>query len=395
MRKRHFLFLQGLPGPAFRRIARRIELRGHAASRINFNGGDWADWHFAGTNYRGSAPGFADWLGRHAAAEGVTDVVLLGERRPLHLQAIAAAQRLGIDIHVFEEGYLRPNSVTIERWPGGHPWQAPQTLDECARRAPRRPMAEAGIENRFTRRWCEAVAYWAFATLLWAWFPRYRSHRVQSAWHEMIAWVRRYLRRPAERRASAAAIAALGDAPFFLFPLQLDGDAQLVHRSPFASMEVAAAQVMASFAAHAPAEVRLLVKRHPFDPDPRRWRRRLARLAGTHGIAERVLYVEFANLDRLIERCRGVVTVNSTVGGLALRQGRPVHVIGHALYAMPGLAGSGPPDAFWTAPPPVAPENYATFAAALWQECLVNAGFHGRDALARLESEAAQRLCEE
>ncbi|PKB19009.1 capsular polysaccharide export protein [Novosphingobium kunmingense] len=395
MRQRHFLFLQGLPGPAFRRIARRVELRGHATSRVNFNGGDWADWHFAGTNYRGRAQHFADWLAAHARASGVTDIVLLGERRPLHLQAIAAAQRLAIDVHVFEEGYLRPNSVAIERWRGGEPWQAPLSLADCARRAPRRAMIEAGIENRFVHRWREAVAYWTFATMLWPWFPRYRSHRVQSAWHEMTAWIRRYVRGPAERRDSARDLAALGEAPFFLFPLQLDGDAQLVHRSPFASMEVAAGQVLASFAAHAPVGTRLVIKRHPFDPDPRRWRRRLARLAAAHGLTERVHYVEHADLERLIERCQGVVTVNSTVGGLALRRGRPVHAIGRALYAMPGLASAGPPDAFWAAPPPVAAEDYATFAAALWQECLVNAGFHGRDALARLETEAAQRLCEE
>lgn len=395
MPQRHFLFLQGLPGPALRRVARQLELRGHATSRINFNGGDWADWRFAGTPYRGTVQRFAGWLVDEARAIGATDIVLLGERRPLHIQAIAAAQQLGLDVHVFEEGYLRPNSVTIERWRKGRPWQAPQSLDECADRARGLPTVETPIENRFTRRWREAVRYWAFATALWPFYPGYRSHRVQSAWHEMLAWLGRYCRRPAEQRDSAAARAALGDAPFFLFPLQLDGDAQLVHRSPFASMEAAAALVFASFAAHAPSDIHLLVKRHPFDPDPRRWRRRLARLADQHDIAARVHYVEFADLDALLARCRGVITVNSTVGGLALRQGRPVHAVGQALYAMPGLASCGSPDPFWTAPAAVDPQNYAVFAAALWQDCLVNAGFHGKDALARLESEAAQRMSEE
>ena len=257
------------------------------------------------------------------------------------------------------------------------------------------PTVETPIENRFTRRWREAVTYWAFATALWPFYPGYRSHRVQSAWREMLAWIGRYLRRPTERRDSRAALSKLGDAPYYLFPLQLDGDAQLVHRSPFASMEAAAALILASFAAHAPADVHLLIKRHPFDPDPRLWRRRLGRLAEQHGIAARVHYVEFADLDALIDRCRGVVTVNSTVGGLALRQGRPVHAVGHALYAMPGLASAGAPDSFWTAPSAVAAESYAVFAAALWNECLVNAGFHGKDALVRLESEAAQRMSED
>lgn len=392
---RHFLFLQGLPGPALHRIARQLERRGHAVSRVNFNGGDWADWRFSGIPYRGTVDRFAPWLEDHARRAGVTDIVLLGERRPLHCQAIGVARTLGLDVHVFEEGYLRPNSVTIERWRAGSPWPAPVTLDECAARARGHVPGEAPIENRFIRRWREAVTYWACATVLWPFFPRYHSHRVQSAWREMLAWIGRYARRPAERSDSAAALAALGDAPFFFFPLQLDGDAQLVHRSPFDSMEAAAEQIVASFAAHAPAATRLLVKRHPFDPDPLRWRRRLDRLACRHGVEGRMHYVEFADLDALLARCLGVITVNSTVGGLALRQGRPVHAVGQALYAMPGLASAGLPDLFWTNPAPVAAENYAVFAAALWQDCLVNAGFHGKDALDRLEREAARRLCEE
>ncbi|MFM5886253.1 MAG: capsular biosynthesis protein [Novosphingobium sp.] len=392
MQTRHFLFLQGLPGPAFRRIARRLEMQGHAVSRLNFTGGDLADWHFGGTAYRGTAAGFGDWLCAHAAQAKVTDLVLLGDRRPLHRQAIDAARQLGIDVHVFEEGYLRPNSVTIERWRHGQPWQAPASLAECLARTDGGAFAEAGIENRFMRRWREAVAYWLWTVLLWPLFPRYRSHRALSASGEMLAWLRRYLRRSREYRQSAAALTVLGEQPYFLFPLQLDGDAQLVHRSPFASMEQAVAAVFASFAGHAPDDLHLLVKRHPFDPDPRHWRRRIAALASAAGLSGRVHFAEFADLDALLARCRGVVTVNSTVGGLALRQGRAVHVLGQALYAMPGLATAGPLDAFWAAPQPVAPENFAVFARALWQECLVNAGFHGKDALARLEGEAARRL---
>ena len=392
MQTRHFLFLQGLPGPAFRRIARRLETQGHRTSRINFTGGDLADWHFRGTAYRGGTSDFGTWLRHRIGQEQVTDLVLLGDRRPLHRQAIDAAQQSGIDVHVFEEGYLRPNSVTIERWRGGQPWEPPTSLAACQVLAANTVFVEAGIENRFIRRWREAVMYWIWTVLLMPAFPRYRSHRQLSAVNEMLAWLRRYLRRSREYDASGQALADLGNRPFFLFPLQLDGDAQLVYRSPFAAIEQAVSAVFASFASHAPDDLHLLVKRHPFDPDPRRWRRRIGVLAAEAGLSCRVHFVEFADLDALLAQCRGVVTVNSTVGGLALRQGRAVHVLGQALYAMPGLATAGPLAPFWTAPQPVAPDDFAIFAGALWQECLVNAGFHGKDALARLAAEAAQRL---
>ena len=51
---------------------------------------------------------------------------------------------------------------------------------------------------------------------------------------------------------------------YFLFPLQVYCDAQLEH-SPFASMEEAIHQVLSSFAVHAPADARLVIKHHPMD----------------------------------------------------------------------------------------------------------------------------------
>ena len=392
MNVRHFLFLQGLPGPSMRRIARRIQLSGHRTSRINFNGGDLADWHFGGAAYCGGAQDFGPWLGGWTARNGVTDLVLFGDRRPLHQAAIAVARQHGLDVHVLEEGYLRPNSIAIERWSHGEPWQPPRDLADCRQRLRTAPAPEVAIENRFTRRWFESVAYWTWATMLWPLFPRYRSHRTMAAPGEVVAWLRRYARGGQERDASLLSLAQLGSAPFFLFPLQLDGDAQLVHRSPFASMEQAAAAVLASFARAAPAGMRLLVKRHPFDPDPQIWRRRIAALGAQIGLGERLHYVEHADLDPLLDRCQGVITVNSTVGGLALRRGVPVHALGQALYAMPGLASSGEPDRFWSAPSPVAHEDFDAFCGALWNDCLINAGFHSASALDRLEQAAAARL---
>lgn len=391
MTPRHFVFLQGLPGPALRRLATRLADDGAAISRINFNGGDWADWGWRGTLYRGDVTRFADWFERWCRARHVTDIVLFGDSRPLHLSAIAVARQLQLDVHVLEEGYLRPNTVTLERWRRGQPWVAPATLAACAHRAG--PVdAERAIAGSFQRRMREAAAYWAWTVALWPVFWRYRSHRPVPAWRELIQWIRRRLRRSGERRMSAAAERTVQDQPFFLFPLQLDGDAQLVHRSPFAAMRDAVAAVMDSFARHAPGAAQLVVKRHPFDPDPQHWRQTVEAMAQRRGIGHRVHMVEFGDLDHLLERCRGVVTVNSTVGGLALRRGTPVHVLGSALYAMPGLATAGDLSGFWTDPAPPVAGGYDLFSAALRSECLLNAGFHSEEGLARLADLGAARL---
>jgi capsular polysaccharide export protein len=391
MGQRHFLFLQGLPGPSFRLIARQLEALGHTASHIVMNGGDLVHRRWQGRHYRGDTAGFGPWLAAHCRSQGVTDLALFGDMRPLHQAAIAVAQELGLDVHVLEEGYLRPNSVTLEHWPKGQAWQPPRSLEECRARVAALGH-EQPIANRFRRRLAESIFYWLWTVLLTPLFPRYRSHRRTPAAVEMVQWWIRTARRPGEKARSRAALAALGKADYFLFPLQLDGDAQLVHRSPHLGMAQALDAVLASFARAAPAETRLAIKRHPFDPDPRRWERIVAAAAARHGLSGRVHYLAFADLDRLLARCRGVITVNSTVGTLALRAGRPVHTLGTALYAMPGLATSGDPDAFWTGPQPVAEGAYTLFSSALFNECLVNAGLHSRAGLERLAIHAARRM---
>ena len=90
---------------------------GAQAWRVGFNRGDRAFWPDATSYiaYHGTAAewpaALADILARHA----ITDLVLYGDTRPVHAQAVAAAKAAGLAVHVFEEGYLRPHWVTYER----------------------------------------------------------------------------------------------------------------------------------------------------------------------------------------------------------------------------------------------------------------------------------------
>lgn len=394
MAKRHLLFLQGMPGPSLRRIARRLREQGHHISRVNFNGGDWFDWRWSGDCFRRRPEEFGDWLEALAKRRTITDFVLFGDRRPLHVAAINVALRLEIDIHVIEEGYIRPDSVTVEYWPRGLAWRGPRSLEECRARIDHSTASQEieAVANLFHRRGIEAFAHWAFAALLHPFFRHYRTHRDLPLGVEAMGWLRRWRCRQAEYRASEEALQGLVPQRYFLFPLQLNGDAQLVHRSDFTGMMAAIETVLDSFAAHAPAEQSLLIKRHPLDPDPGRWRTTIEEAARARDLGERVRYVEHGKLERLIDDCTGVVTVNSTVGAIALERDRPVHVLAPAVYAMPGLATNGPVDGFWQAPQVPVEGAFAAFRAALWSECLVNGGFHSERALALLEQNAARRI---
>ena len=90
---RRFLFLQGPISPYFAEVAAGLRALGHTTHRINLCLGDRLFWHGPGAvDFRGRPgewPGFvAAFLDRHQ----VTDLVLLGEQRPYHKPAIAAAR---------------------------------------------------------------------------------------------------------------------------------------------------------------------------------------------------------------------------------------------------------------------------------------------------------------
>lgn len=365
---RHFVFLQGLPGPFFRMLATTLRGAGHRASRINFNGGDWLDWRIGDSvRYGGDMAGWKNWLCTYLKAERVTDLALFGELRPLHRAAISVAAEAGLRVYEFEEGYLRPNHVTIERWDAGRKATGFDALavDD-----------EIPVESRFGRRMNESVNYWLAATLLRPIFPHYESHRVNHAGVEMLHWCRRYLRKARETADSERAVRAIGNRAFFLFPLQLDGDAQIVGRSMFGSMSEALDHVLASFAEYAPTDTMLLVKRHPFDPDLANWQSQVTKRSRGLSIDSRVAYVSRFDLDWLLGRCRGVVTVNSTVGPLALAKGKPVQVLGQAIYDRPGLVGPDQLETFWRFPTPPQPGAFDAFVSELKRSSQVNGGFH-------------------
>ena len=114
---RVFLFLQGPHGPFFDGLGRMLRAAGCTVWRVGFNAGDRAFW-FDPRSYIPYSGTIEDWrgaFGQLVDARHVTDIVLYGDTRPVHAEAVAEARARGLRIHVFEEGYMRPYWVTYER----------------------------------------------------------------------------------------------------------------------------------------------------------------------------------------------------------------------------------------------------------------------------------------
>jgi capsular polysaccharide export protein len=395
--QRNILLLQGLMGPLFRRVGQTLRRDGYGVFKVNFNGGDKLYWRLPnGIDYRGSPDDWPATLERLIAEHDITDVVLFGDCRPLHMAAIHTCKALRVPVHVFEEGYIRPGWVTLEL--GGVNGHSTLPRDPAWYRAEAAALPPAPDHHpapaSFRRRAFEGLAYNAADVLMRWYYPYWENHR---PWHplvEAVGWARRLLQRRAAAARSEALIARLASAgdPYVLFPLQLDSDAQIRLHSPFAGVSDALRMVIDSFAAHAPAPLRLVVKEHPLDNGVRNWRQETAELAARYGVADRIDYLESGDIAPVAQGARGMVTINSTSGTLALASGVPVIALGQAVYDIDDVTFQGGLDAFWRDPGRPDMETFTAFCRVLIDRCLVPGGFFSEEGLARVTAGVVERL---
>lgn len=391
-----FLFLQGLASTFFSDLGTALTMRGHRVRRINFCPGDWLFWRGRSDHYRGTGDAWGAWLDAYVDREGVTDIVLFGDCRPYHAVARAVAGTRGLRVHVFEEGYIRPNWITCEL--GGVNGHSALPRNAAAIRAAARRLPQPGRAMPSTgdmaRRSVWDVGY-NLANICFPYlYPRFRSHRPTHVAMEYAGWIKKFAHRGRSRREAARCNAiynAVG-CDYFLLPLQLDSDYQIRVHSPFFGVEGFMDRVIKSFAEASQAPTRLLVKLHPLDAGLINWRKFARASARRHGVSERLDFIDGGDLPGLIAGARGIVIVNSTVGMLSLEMGRPTLAVGTAIYNMAGLTHQGDIDGFWT--DPTAPDMalMADFRRVVLHRTQVNGGYFSKPSIARAVSGAVPRM---
>lgn len=356
MAERTFLFLQGPPSRFAAQVAGALEQQGHRTLHVNLCAGDMLTWPRRGAiNYRGRLRDWNAFLTGLVTREGVTDIVYYADRLPYHVVAREVAGALGINAITYEFGYLRPDWITLERGGMSAYSHFPDDPDVIRKLAHTVPAPDLTVHYPYHH--MHEAAHEVFFTLstyfLRPLFPFYTSDRVYNPLVEYVSHVPRILFGWWWERQGDRVVEALvgAGAPFFLFPLQIQSDYQLRDNSPYRHQSEAIGQAVGSFAAHAPAEAKLVFKQHPLDSGLERWGRVIEAAVARHGVADRVHFVHTNDLATLIRQAEGVVTINSTVGVHALRAGRPVKVLGIAAYDIAGLTCQHPLDDFWTAPP--------------------------------------------
>ena len=346
---KHVLLLQGPLGPFFRRLSRDLEEAGARVSKINFHGGDWLFYPTQSIRYSGR---MEEWLGYLEAflVERKIDVVFMyGDCRPVHKGVREVAERTGVEVGVFEAGYIRPHYITLERSGINDYSTLPRTAEfyrafSAGQIVPPRP-----VGNVFWHAALWATMYYVASVALRPLYPSYEHHRSLSV-REGALWIRGLWRKyyyHVKERVVRRDLCAKWSGRFFLVPLQVYYDSQMRTHSHYPSVESFIREVVADFAKHADSNACLILKHHPMDRAYCDYSDLCVQLEQIHGIKGRLFYLHELHLPTVFKHCRGVVVVNSTVGLSAVLEGLPVKVCGRSIYDIPGLTYGRALKDFW------------------------------------------------
>ncbi|MBU0620463.1 MAG: capsular biosynthesis protein [Gammaproteobacteria bacterium] len=343
------LLLQGPVGPFFRRLAQDLEQSGAQVFKVNFNAGDWLFSGGTAFNFRGLPDDWPVYLEALLERLHVDAVMLFGDCRPIHSSAHEIAHRRGLEIGVFEEGYIRPHYITLEQFGVNGNSPLPRSPVFYLNNPP--PVVENPLPlgNTFWYGAFWAALYYFAAGLLKPFFPHYRHHRPLN-WLEIMPWVRSAWRKgyyAYKERGVQELLISKFPGRYFLVPLQVHNDAQIHEHSDFGSVRDFIDEVMTSFAHHSPRGRILVFKHHPMDRGYSDYSSFIDQRASSLGLQGRCIYIHDQHLPTLLDHACGVVVVNSTVGLSAIMHGAPVKICGTALYDMKGLTFHRPLSKFW------------------------------------------------
>ncbi|MDR2081436.1 MAG: capsular biosynthesis protein [Campylobacteraceae bacterium] len=384
LKDKNILFLQGPMGTFFKRLDKIFRKKGAKTYKIAFNA---ADWFFSNKDnvisYKDKPEKWKKFISDFLAAKHIDKIFLFGDCRFYQKIAIKAADSLGIEVFVFEEGYIRPDFITLEKYGVNDNSKLPRTkafyenLTKILEYPKTLPM-----KNSLYNLIISATTYYLIANAFIFLYPHYIHHREFSAVKEGFYGIRNLVRKiiyaQKDRYCNALFKTALSKKYFFV-PLQTYADAQIKKHSPFKNMEEFIQTVLTSFAHFADKDCFIVFKHHPLDRGRVNYAGYINALAKRLGIENRVMALYEIHIPNALKNALGTVTINSTVGLSSLYHGTPTIAMGKAIYDIKSLTCKGMKlDDFWQNAVPPDRDLFQKFRAFLIQNSQINSSFYGK-----------------
>lgn len=382
---KRILFLQGPMGGFFKRLDLLLRDQGAVTFKIGFNAGDaFFSNRDNYTPYRGKPAAWRPFITVFLQQKRIDRIYLFGDCRFYQRQCICTATDLGIDVFVFEEGYVRPYYITLEKYGVNGYSQLSKDrafydrLDLDVLPKPTPENTHFSMPSKFV----SATVYYACSNLLHFMYPHYKHHRDFLAVKEAYFGIRNFICLWLNKwrgRAMNARLSGILSKHYYFVPLQTYNDFQIQAHSTYDSVNTFINEVLRAFALSAPESTFLVFKHHPVDRGRKNYKRFIMQQARLLGIASRIVVVHDIHLPSALKHALGTVTINSTVGLSSLYHGIPTISLGDAIYNIEGLTCKGMAlERFWTeGTPPEKPllEKYRRYLINTTQ---LNASFHGK-----------------
>jgi len=395
---RSFLFLQGVASPFFDRLASALRRAGVQTCRVEFCGGD-TSFNRSGPakKFTGKLNLLNEFYNETFNELKVTDIVLFGDTRPVHIPAIELAKEVGINIHVYEEGYLRPDWITLDS--GGvnafSPFanKVPDYFRERAKNIPRNIKSFKTGYSQWTRL-SHDLRFNIARTSDFVRFPNYSRHRVDHPISEYLGWFKRYPALvPFSLQAKYKTKKIINDnLSYYIYPLQLSADSQIRIHSNFSDVNHATEEILRSFEKYAPKATKLIIKNHPLDTGLSKCKEFTRNMSKDLGIEDRVIFLDGGHLPTLLQNAKGTVVVNSTTGMSALFHKSPTIALGNALFDMPGLTFQGGLNEFWCRAKRSDYKLFSDFRDVVINDTQINGNFYTRKGIAMAVAGSLKRF---
>jgi len=386
---KNILLLQGPMGNFFNLLDNKFMHLGATTFRIGLNAGDefFADAkHF--TPFKGRIEEWSSFISEFYKKHSINMIFVFGDCRFYQSKAITVAKKQGVEVFVFEEGYIRPDFITLERDGVNDNSSLPRERAfydslEYHNKMECNSKNIVHIGNTYKEMATQAILYYIIGNLLFFKYPHYHHHRTFSAFLEAFYGIRNFIRKQRykiqEFNAQKLYKTVLHKKYYFV-ALQTHEDFQILHHSDYKSIEEFIKEVLTSFAYNAPKESYLVIKHHPMDRGKKDYAPFITAYAHQLGCEKRVKILYDVHLPTLLKNAIATITINSTVGISSLYHETPTLCQGRSFYDIEGLTSKGIKlDDFWTNYKPVDKELFNKFRCYLIQKTQVNGSFYRLD----------------
>ncbi len=386
IKKEKILFLQGPMGSFFKKKQLRL-IKDNSVFHIGFNKGD--EFFSLKDNfypYRDTTEKWKNFINLFLKKNKIKIIFLFGDCRFYHRIAIQEAKKLNIDSYIFEEGYIRPNYITLEKNGVNYFSELIKNRSEILNQIKIDNINICKAKNNFSKNKTffkmafQSFFYFLISNIYSFQYPNYIHHREFSVLRELkyaTCNIFRLIKNTIVEFNFEKICEKKYKNKYYFVPLQTHNDFQVKVHSKYKSIEEFIEEVLRSFSKYAGSDKFIFFKHHPVDRGRKNYYKTIISISNKLNIATRVKIISDVHLPTLLKNAISTIVINSSVGLSSLHHKTPVLCLGKSIYDIEGLTAKNIKlDDFWNKQLKVDYKNYKKFRAYLIKETQINDNFY-------------------